>query len=197
MHTHVYGRATTATIQKYGDAVQLPNRNTGFYNDFKPLDADDVAEIKADIIKLLASDKTGTVTARDLGNRINKRVTIVGYVVTTKNTSTRKIRYNGGDPYDIKYENDTIDVKATHGVIDKWFYNKEFFIDVKVNDNVMSLPKNTSITDNKLTINNGFKGYIKDIKFYIKQINQGITTFRNKCNTCRKDNFLFEIKKIN
>ncbi len=48
------------------------------------------------------------------------------------------------------------------------FYNKEFFIDVKVNDdnNVMSLPKNTSITDNTLTINNGFKGYIKDIKFY-------------------------------
>lgn len=37
-------------------------------------------------------------------------------------------------------------------------------------------------------------GDIKDIKFYIKQINQGITTFRNKCNTCRKDNFLFEIK---
>jgi hypothetical protein len=30
----------------------------------------------------------------------------------------------------------------------------------------MSLPKNTSIIDNTLTINNGFKGYIKDIKFY-------------------------------
>ena len=42
--------------------------------------------------------------------------------------STRKIRYNGGDPYDIKYENDTIDVKATHGVIDQWFYNKEFLV---------------------------------------------------------------------
>lgn len=40
--------------------------------------------------KLLASDKTGTVTARDLGQKINKRVTIVGYVVTTKNTSTMK-----------------------------------------------------------------------------------------------------------
>lgn len=42
--------------------------------------------------------------------------------------STRTIRYNGGDPYDIKYEYDTIDVKATHGVIDKWFYNKEFLV---------------------------------------------------------------------
>jgi len=42
--------------------------------------------------------------------------------------STRTIRYHGGDPYDIKYENDTIDVKATHGIIDKWFYNKEFLV---------------------------------------------------------------------
>jgi hypothetical protein len=42
--------------------------------------------------------------------------------------STRTIRYNGGDPYDVKYENDTIDVKATHGVIDNWYYNKEFLV---------------------------------------------------------------------
>ena len=48
------------------------------------------------------------------------------------------------------------------------FYNKENSIDVKINDdnNVMSLPKNTVSTDNTLTINNGFKGTIKDIKLY-------------------------------
>lgn len=37
-------------------------------------------------------------------------------------------------------------------------------------------------------------GKIKDIKFFIKQVNQNLTTFRNKCNTCRKDNLLLEVK---
>ncbi|HTE22306.1 MAG TPA: hypothetical protein VK674_04675 [Candidatus Limnocylindria bacterium] len=57
LHMQIYGRATTATIQKYGDAVQLPHRKTGFYDNFKPLDDEDVKEIKADIEKLLQSDK--------------------------------------------------------------------------------------------------------------------------------------------
>ncbi|HSX30047.1 MAG TPA: hypothetical protein VLE73_05815 [Candidatus Saccharimonadales bacterium] len=57
LHMQIYGRATTATIQKYGDAVQLPHRETGFYDDFKPLDEGDIKEIKADIEKLLQSDK--------------------------------------------------------------------------------------------------------------------------------------------
>ena len=57
LHMQIYGRATTATIQKYGDAVQLPHRETGFYDDFKPLDQEDIAEIKADIEALLLTDK--------------------------------------------------------------------------------------------------------------------------------------------
>lgn len=57
LHMQIYGRATTATIQKYGDAVQLPHRETGFYDDFKPLDQEDIAEIKADIKALLLTDK--------------------------------------------------------------------------------------------------------------------------------------------
>ena len=57
LHMQVYGRATTATIQKYGDAVQLPHRDTGFYDNFKPLNPDDIIEIKADILKLLDSPK--------------------------------------------------------------------------------------------------------------------------------------------
>lgn len=57
LHLQIYGRATTATIQKYGDAVQLPHRETGFYDTFKPLDTDDIKEIKNDIVQLLASDK--------------------------------------------------------------------------------------------------------------------------------------------
>lgn len=57
LHMQIYGRATTATIQKYGEAVQLPRRDTGFYDNFEPLDSEDIAEIKADILALLASDK--------------------------------------------------------------------------------------------------------------------------------------------
>ncbi len=53
----IYGRATTATIQKYGDAIQLPHRETGFYDNFKPLSADDIKELKTDIEKLLQSEK--------------------------------------------------------------------------------------------------------------------------------------------
>jgi diadenosine tetraphosphate (Ap4A) HIT family hydrolase len=57
LHMQIYGRATTATIQKYGDAVQLPHRETGFYDNFKPLNEDDIKEIKIDIENLLQSDK--------------------------------------------------------------------------------------------------------------------------------------------
>lgn len=57
LHMHVYGRATTASIQKYGDAVHLPHRETGFYDNFKPLSQEDIHEIKIDIEKLLQSDK--------------------------------------------------------------------------------------------------------------------------------------------
>lgn len=57
LHMQVYGRATTATIQKYGDSVFLPHRETGFYDNFKPLDDEDINEIKLDIEKLLLTDK--------------------------------------------------------------------------------------------------------------------------------------------
>lgn len=60
LHMQIYGRATTATVQKYGDAVQLPHRETGFYDTFKPLDDDDIREIKAAIEKLLQGEKYGT-----------------------------------------------------------------------------------------------------------------------------------------
>lgn len=57
LHMQVYGRATTATIQKYGDAVSLPHRETGFYDNFEPLNEDDIAEIKVDIEALLSTEK--------------------------------------------------------------------------------------------------------------------------------------------
>jgi diadenosine tetraphosphate (Ap4A) HIT family hydrolase len=57
LHMQIYGRAVTATIQKYGDAVQLPHRETGFYDRFKPLDDNDIEEIRADIEMLLQTEK--------------------------------------------------------------------------------------------------------------------------------------------
>ncbi len=57
LHMQIYGRAVTAVIQKYGDAVQLPHRETGFYDNFKPLDEEDIREIKTDIEKLLRTSK--------------------------------------------------------------------------------------------------------------------------------------------
>ena len=60
LHMQIYGRATTATIQKYGDAVQLPHRETGFYDGFEPLNAEDIKEIKADIQALLLTEKYST-----------------------------------------------------------------------------------------------------------------------------------------
>ncbi|MBA3723464.1 MAG: hypothetical protein H0W89_01035 [Candidatus Levybacteria bacterium] len=57
VHTHVFGRATNATMQKYGEGVQLPHLETGFYDTFKPLDEEDIAEIKKDIKTLLQTDK--------------------------------------------------------------------------------------------------------------------------------------------
>lgn len=57
LHMQVYGRATTATIQKYGDSVFLPHRVTGFYDNFQPLNEEDVKEIRTDIENLLQSEK--------------------------------------------------------------------------------------------------------------------------------------------
>jgi len=60
LHMQIYGRATTAMVQKYGDAVQLPHRETGFYDAFEPLNAEDIKEIKADIQALLLTEKYST-----------------------------------------------------------------------------------------------------------------------------------------
>jgi hypothetical protein len=57
LHMQIFGRATTATVQRYGEAVQLPHLETGFYDSFQPLNDDDIAEIKADFEKLLESEK--------------------------------------------------------------------------------------------------------------------------------------------
>ena len=57
LHIHIFGRAKSATVQKYGEAVYLPKRESGFYDAFKPLDENDIAEIKNEIDHLMNSDK--------------------------------------------------------------------------------------------------------------------------------------------
>lgn len=45
-HIHVYGRTENAKIQIWPEAVQLPSRDTGFYDNFMPLNEEDIKELK-------------------------------------------------------------------------------------------------------------------------------------------------------
>ncbi len=49
LHVHLYGRAKNAQIQKYGEALNLPKPNTGFYDSFTSLNDGDIKEIKIEI----------------------------------------------------------------------------------------------------------------------------------------------------
>jgi len=57
LHVHIYGRAKSAKIQKYGDACYFPHRDTGFYDKFEPLNKDDILEIKKQIKRLEKESK--------------------------------------------------------------------------------------------------------------------------------------------
>jgi diadenosine tetraphosphate (Ap4A) HIT family hydrolase len=57
MHLHIFGRAKTATKQKYGEGILLPRRETGFYDDFEPLNDNDREEILKEIEQLLTTEK--------------------------------------------------------------------------------------------------------------------------------------------
>ena len=57
MHMHIFGRAITATKQKYGEAVQLPKRETGFYEGFQSLNEGDIAAVQTEIGSLMQTEK--------------------------------------------------------------------------------------------------------------------------------------------
>lgn len=57
LHMHIFGRAKNARTQKYGEAVKLPFRDTGFYDGFEKLNQDDVSAIKQEIAELLKVEK--------------------------------------------------------------------------------------------------------------------------------------------
>lgn len=57
LHVHILGRAKNAIKQPFPESVYLPDRATGFYNGFEPLNSDDVKEIKSTIEKLFKEKK--------------------------------------------------------------------------------------------------------------------------------------------
>lgn len=57
LHVHLYGRAKSAKINRYGEALKSPFRETGFYDGFEPLNMEDVTEIQGQIALLLKEEK--------------------------------------------------------------------------------------------------------------------------------------------
>jgi hypothetical protein len=48
-HCHIFGRVLNAPKQPFPESVYLPDRSTGFYDDFKPLNKEDIKEIRKQI----------------------------------------------------------------------------------------------------------------------------------------------------
>jgi diadenosine tetraphosphate (Ap4A) HIT family hydrolase len=57
LHEHLYGRAQSAKIQKYGEALHFPQMSTGFYDANEPLTEKDIIDIRASIEELLKTSK--------------------------------------------------------------------------------------------------------------------------------------------
>ena len=57
LHIHLYGRAKSAKVQKYGDACYFPQMETGFYDLFEPLNDGDIEEIREEIELIFKQDK--------------------------------------------------------------------------------------------------------------------------------------------
>ena len=57
LHAHLYGRAKSAKTQKYGDALDFPQRSTGFYDKNQPLNSEDIQAMHALIEELLKNPK--------------------------------------------------------------------------------------------------------------------------------------------
>lgn len=57
LHVHIFGRATNAIKQPWPESMYLPDRKTGFYEGFEPLNEDDVNLIREEIETILKRDK--------------------------------------------------------------------------------------------------------------------------------------------
>lgn len=60
LHVHLYGRALGATLQPWGHALAFPPTREAFLEEMGDLEAlreDDIVELRAEIVRLLATDK--------------------------------------------------------------------------------------------------------------------------------------------
>lgn len=57
LHVHIFGRSKEAVAQPYTEAVYLPDRSTGFYDNFVPLNEDDIVLIKNKMEELFGTEK--------------------------------------------------------------------------------------------------------------------------------------------
>ena len=55
-HEHIFGRAKGSKHQVFPEAVQLPDRSSGFYEGFIPLDDEDIKAIRSRLDEILARD---------------------------------------------------------------------------------------------------------------------------------------------
>ena len=59
-HEHIFGRTENAKKQKWPDAPYLPDRSTGFYDDFVALTDEDIEKIREEMMKLELESKYET-----------------------------------------------------------------------------------------------------------------------------------------
>ncbi len=57
LHIHIFGRVPNAKYQVFPEAVQLPDRSTGFYDNFVALDDEDVKAIREQIEQISRRDE--------------------------------------------------------------------------------------------------------------------------------------------
>lgn len=57
LHYHIFGRSKDSIKQPYPEAVYLPDRSTGFYDNFEPLNSDDVRAIRSEIERLFMEER--------------------------------------------------------------------------------------------------------------------------------------------
>ena len=57
LHIHLYGRAKSAKVHKWGDACYFPHIETGFYDSFEPLNDGDIEAIREEIESVFQREK--------------------------------------------------------------------------------------------------------------------------------------------
>lgn len=60
LHVHIFGRTFESKAQPLPNAMHLPLRSSGFYDNFNPLTENEIQDLKAEIKRLLCCDKYNT-----------------------------------------------------------------------------------------------------------------------------------------